>query len=253
MEKSQSNLTTDEHKELYKALINSYNVNKDLFLVYGKAVSLKRGRKDKDKDEDPHVGSDLRTKRQKIRKDVESSNGSKSKELKSTSSSKVTKVKVMKWYDYGYLEEIVVRREDHQLYKFKEASGGPLTGSRKLPEEAQYHQPETFRSNISNETPYTAYNNPQRIIYEDKYHKNRLMRTDELYKFSDGTLTSVRSVLHDIAINLRMDYLLKRIWSILDRKRPRIMIKAIDQLLLEKRLMRSLEKFVGGRDYGEDL
>ncbi|GJR59083.1 hypothetical protein Tco_1501245 [Tanacetum coccineum] len=31
-----------------------------------------------------------------------------------------TKVKVMKWYDYGYLEEIEVRREDHQLYKFKE-------------------------------------------------------------------------------------------------------------------------------------
>ncbi|GKE78166.1 hypothetical protein Tco_1544286, partial [Tanacetum coccineum] len=29
------------------------------------------------------------------------------------------KVKVMKWYDYGYLEEIEVRREDQQLYKFK--------------------------------------------------------------------------------------------------------------------------------------
>ncbi|GKA16961.1 hypothetical protein Tco_0696798 [Tanacetum coccineum] len=32
----------------------------------------------------------------------------------------VTKVKVMKWYDYGYLEKIEVRREDQQLYKFKE-------------------------------------------------------------------------------------------------------------------------------------
>nr|GEY27349.1 hypothetical protein [Tanacetum cinerariifolium] len=32
----------------------------------------------------------------------------------------VTHVKVMKWYDYGYLEEIEVRREDHQLYKFRE-------------------------------------------------------------------------------------------------------------------------------------
>ncbi|GKF93893.1 hypothetical protein Tco_0283593 [Tanacetum coccineum] len=26
----------------------------------------------------------------------------------------------MKWYDYGYLEEIEVRREYHMLYKFKE-------------------------------------------------------------------------------------------------------------------------------------
>ncbi|GJT68904.1 hypothetical protein Tco_1020384 [Tanacetum coccineum] len=32
----------------------------------------------------------------------------------------VTHAKVMKWYDYGYLEEIEVRREDQQLYKFRE-------------------------------------------------------------------------------------------------------------------------------------
>ncbi|GJY52706.1 hypothetical protein Tco_0443553, partial [Tanacetum coccineum] len=71
--------------------------------------------------------------------------------------------------------------------------------------------------------------------------------------FSDGTLTSVRSVLHDIAFNLRMDYLPKRRWSTLDKQRFRIMIKAIDKLQLEKRLMRNLEKFVGGREYREDL
>ncbi|GKD73914.1 hypothetical protein Tco_1332196, partial [Tanacetum coccineum] len=35
-------------------------------------------------------------------------------------SSEVTHVKVMKWYDYGYLEEIEVQREDQQLYKFRE-------------------------------------------------------------------------------------------------------------------------------------
>ncbi|GJV95794.1 hypothetical protein Tco_0696797 [Tanacetum coccineum] len=70
------------------------------------------------------------------------------------------------------------------------------------------------------------------------------MHTDELYKFSEGTLTSVRSVLHDIASNLRMDYLPKRRWSSLDRKRSCIMIKAIDMHLLERRLMRNFEKFV---------
>ncbi|GKB25063.1 hypothetical protein Tco_0864464 [Tanacetum coccineum] len=79
------------------------------------------------------------------------------------------------------------------------------------------------------------------------------MRSDELYKFCDGTLTSVRWVLHDIANNLRMDYLPKRRWSNLDRKRSRIMIKAIDQQLFERRLMRNLEKFVGGREYRNDF
>nr|GEY63951.1 hypothetical protein [Tanacetum cinerariifolium] len=32
----------------------------------------------------------------------------------------VTHVKAMKWYDYGYLEEIISRREDQTLHKFKE-------------------------------------------------------------------------------------------------------------------------------------
>nr|GEW01951.1 hypothetical protein [Tanacetum cinerariifolium] len=60
-----------------------------------------------------------------------------------------------------------------------------------------------------------------------------------------------RSVLHDIASNMRMDYLLGRTWSNLDRQRSRIMIKTIYKLMLERRLMRSLENFVSGRDYEE--
>ncbi|GJW40669.1 hypothetical protein Tco_0066514 [Tanacetum coccineum] len=114
-------------------------------------------------------------------------------------------------------------------------------------------KPQTFKSDISDRTPYTSYNNPQGIIYLDKYKRNRLIRSNELYKFCDDTLTSVQSVLHDIASNLRMDYLPKRRWSKLDRKRSRIMIKAIDQQLFERRLMRNLEKFVGGREYREDF
>nr|GEV87741.1 retrotransposon protein, putative, unclassified [Tanacetum cinerariifolium] len=80
-------------------------------------------------------------------------------------------------------------------------------------------KPWTYRSDISKKTPYMAYSNPQGIIYVDKYTRNWLMCSDELYKFSDGTLTSVRSVLHDIASILRLDYLPKRRWSNLDRQR----------------------------------
>ncbi|GJW31751.1 hypothetical protein Tco_0051783, partial [Tanacetum coccineum] len=112
---------------------------------------------------------------------------------------------------------------------------------------------ETYRSEISNLTPYAAYNNPQGIIYIDKFKRNRFMRSEELYKFCDGTLSSVRTVLHDIANNLRMEYLPNRQWSNLDRKRSRIMIKAIDQQLFERRLMRNLKKFVGGREYGNEF
>ncbi|GJX17007.1 hypothetical protein Tco_0217839 [Tanacetum coccineum] len=190
----------------------------------------------------------------------------------------VTRVKVMKWYDYVYLEEVIVRRDDQKLYKFMEgdfsrvnmhvskdidASLGRVVilkrvedlqlGVESYQKKLNLTKPVTFRSDISKMTLYTAYKNPQGIIYLDKYKRNRLMRSDELYKFCDGTLTSVRNVLHDIANNLRIEYLPKRRWNNLDRKRSHVMIKAIDQQLFERRLMRNLEKFVGGREYGEDF
>ncbi|GKE27649.1 hypothetical protein Tco_1443033 [Tanacetum coccineum] len=113
--------------------------------------------------------------------------------------------------------------------------------------------PQTFKAGISKLTPFTAYNDPPGIIYQDKLKRNWLMRLDELYKFCDGTLTDVRSVLDDIAKNWRMEYLPKRDWSRLDRQRSRIMIKKIDELLFERRLYRNLERFVGGREYGNDF
>nr|GEY64315.1 hypothetical protein [Tanacetum cinerariifolium] len=45
---------------------------------------------------------------------------------------------------------------------------------------------------------------PQGVIYEDKLNIKRLMRSNELYKFDDGTLQSVYDTLHDMATNLRM-------------------------------------------------
>ncbi|GKE40512.1 hypothetical protein Tco_1463917, partial [Tanacetum coccineum] len=157
----------------------------------------------------------------------------------------------VKKYDYGYLDEIIVRREDHKLYKFKEGDV-PRLNLRDI-KDMLLLLPETFRSDITKMTPYTVYNDPQGIIYQDKLQRNKLMRLDELYKLCDGILSFVRRVLHDIASSLEMDYLPKRIWSKLDRKRSRIMIKVIDQQLFERRLMRNLEKFVGWRKYGNDF
>nr|GEY42363.1 copia protein [Tanacetum cinerariifolium] len=94
-----------------------------------------------------------------------------------------------------------------------------------------------------------------RIIQMASLEK-RLVRFDELYKFSNGTLQSVRDILHDMATNLRMEYnkaMPKRRWSHLNKTRSHIMVKEIDHELRERRLMRSLEKFAGGKHYEEDL
>ncbi|GKC73897.1 hypothetical protein Tco_1119780 [Tanacetum coccineum] len=53
------------------------------------------------------------------------------------------------------------------------------------------------------------------------------MRSDELYKFSDRTLTGLRTSLDDITKNIRMEYLPKRRWSTLEKKRANIMIKVV--------------------------
>ncbi|GJV32281.1 hypothetical protein Tco_1392681 [Tanacetum coccineum] len=49
-------------------------------------------------------------------------------------------------------------------------------------------KPDSYRSDLRKMTPYTAYPDIQGIIYQDDMDKNRLMRTDELHKFSEGTL-----------------------------------------------------------------
>nr|GEW72020.1 hypothetical protein [Tanacetum cinerariifolium] len=166
----------------------------------------------------------------------------------------ITELQIMEWYDYKHLDWISVRRDDEQIYKFKEgdfkrlrlqdiedmllllehchqeARGRPSTASVKLPEEAQ---------------PYEAQHN------KDK--KNRLMRIDELHKFSDGTLNDVSNTLDDRIKGIRMQYFPSTIWRKGDKDRAAAMIQAIKKMLKTRRIMRSFEKFVGGRLYEGDL
>ncbi|GKC26514.1 hypothetical protein Tco_1033808, partial [Tanacetum coccineum] len=76
---------------------------------------------------------------------------------------------------------------------------------------------------------------------------------DMLLLFSDGILTRLLTSLDDITKNIHMEYLPKRRWSSLEKKRAYIMIKAINKPLKDRRMMRSLEKFVGRRHYKTDL
>ncbi|GKA18141.1 hypothetical protein Tco_0697978, partial [Tanacetum coccineum] len=55
--------------------------------------------------------------------------------------------------------------------------------------------PDTYISNLRRRDAYTPYSDPRGFIYENKDKKNRLMRIDELHKFSDGTLDDVRTAL----------------------------------------------------------
>ncbi|GJU52238.1 hypothetical protein Tco_1225952 [Tanacetum coccineum] len=93
------------------------------------------------------------------------------------------------------------------------------------------------RLNLRNKTTYTAYSDPKGVIYKDQNIRNRLMRADELHKFNDGTLNDAQTVLHDIAKGIRMEYLPKRKWSGLHKRRVRVMVQDIDKQLYKRRLM----------------
>ncbi|GJW03763.1 hypothetical protein Tco_1562619 [Tanacetum coccineum] len=188
---------------------------------------------------------------------------------------KLTHVSVMRKHGYGYLEEIVVRRADNVLYRFKEGDDiADFTialrmvtrslviqkrvkdlqlGVESYQKNINVTKPDTTRPDLRRRHPYTPYKDPQGFIYVDDIGRNRLMRSDELYKFSDGTLTRLLSSLEDITKNIDMTYLPKRRWSNLEKKRAHFMIKDINKLLKERRMMRSLEKFVRGRLYKTDL
>ncbi|GJY56682.1 hypothetical protein Tco_0455797 [Tanacetum coccineum] len=112
--KSTYEATTSLTEDLYDTLVKSYKLDKDLFESYGKSYSLKRDRKDKDKDEDPPVGSDQGLKRRKTSKDVEPSKGSKSKESKS-SSSKGTKSQSKSSGKSAQAEESVFETADTKM------------------------------------------------------------------------------------------------------------------------------------------
>nr|GEX20845.1 hypothetical protein [Tanacetum cinerariifolium] len=141
----------------------------------------------------------------------------------------VTELKIVEWHNYKHLDWIMVRRDNDKHYKFKEGDfkrlriqdiedmllllvQGKLTNltveelfafNKKL----NLTKPDSYRSDLKRKEAYTAYFNPRGFIYQNKDKKNRLMRIDELHKFSDGTLTDVRTALDDRLKGIQMQYL----------------------------------------------
>nr|GFB20413.1 hypothetical protein [Tanacetum cinerariifolium] len=84
-------------------------------------------------------------------------------------------------------------------------------------------KPDTYRSDLKRKEAYTAYSNTRIFIYHNKDKQNRLMRIDELHKFS------VRTALDDRLKDIRMKYLPQAIWRKSDKERAAAMIQAIDK------------------------
>ncbi|GJZ45620.1 hypothetical protein Tco_0593216 [Tanacetum coccineum] len=171
----------------------------------------------------------------------------------------VISVKVFEKYGYNYLREIILRRADYQEYKISEKDFKNLhpndfedlnhVGDLQL-------RIESYQTKINLERPnwdaadyyfkedYTIVPKPRAVVYRDRNDQRKLMRLNELHKFSDGTLTRVMEKLDHMVKDFHLYEYNKgmetRKWSEDDKT-------AIEKRLQTRRIFRSLESFVGGR------
>ncbi|GJU82925.1 hypothetical protein Tco_1285290 [Tanacetum coccineum] len=98
---------------------------------------------------------------------------------------------------------------------------------------------------------YAIVPKPRAIVYRDINDQRKLIRLNELHKFSDGMLTRVMEKLDHMVKDFHLFEYNKgmetRKWSEDDKRRSKDFITAIEKRLQIRRIFRSLESFVRGR------
>ncbi|GJY81456.1 hypothetical protein Tco_0494207 [Tanacetum coccineum] len=111
-------------------------------------------------------------------------------------------------------------------------------------------RPQTTCDGISYKEPYTTVYEPRGVVYKNKSNQKRLIQAYKLY-----TLKSVCEILnvrlHNFVLGYNAD-IPKRAWTDKDRIQTDDMLMLIDNMFLERRIMWSLECFVGGRTIETD-
>nr|GEU96246.1 hypothetical protein [Tanacetum cinerariifolium] len=136
----------------------------------------------------------------------------------------VRSVSVKKLHGYGYLEEIVVKRADQQVQRrsliLKRRVEDLQLGVESYQKKLNITKPQKSFPEIKFKEPYTPSYDPPGIVYEDVDKQKRVLRADEMYKFSDGKLKFVRDEIHHRVLEFCLDYnkeMPKRKWTAVDR------------------------------------
>nr|GEV61888.1 hypothetical protein [Tanacetum cinerariifolium] len=178
----------------------------------------------------------------------------------------VKSVSVKKLYEYGHLEEIMVKRSDQQLYKFKEGDFVDLhlndiedmllLAIQHKVTKLNITKPQKTFPKIEFKEPYTPSYDPPGIVYEDLNKQIRVLQADEMYKFSNATLKFVRDEIHHRLLEFfYLDYntkMPKRNWTVVYRKRLGLMIELIDKQPQEREIIKNIELLVGARELKMD-
>ncbi|GJW47200.1 hypothetical protein Tco_0078846 [Tanacetum coccineum] len=161
----------------------------------------------------------------------------------------VISVKVFEKYEYNYLREIILRRADYQGRRNRVVR--LQLGIESYQTKINLERPNWDATDYYFKEDYTIVPKPRAVVYRDRNDQRKLMRLNELHKFSDGTLTRVMEKLDHMVKDFHLFEYNKgmetRKWSEDDKRRSKDFITAIEKRLQIRRIYRSLESFVGGR------
>ncbi|GJS38433.1 hypothetical protein Tco_0563476 [Tanacetum coccineum] len=98
---------------------------------------------------------------------------------------------------------------------------------------------------------YTIIDSPCVVVFPISNNERKIMRFNEIYKFSDGTLTNIMEALDyrvkEYKVNRLNPGMNTRFWTDKDVERSKEFIHAIERRLKTRRIFQNLECFVGGR------
>nr|GEX64042.1 retrovirus-related Pol polyprotein from transposon TNT 1-94 [Tanacetum cinerariifolium] len=271
----------DRLRNLYKALVEAYESNKIILDTYEETVTLKRRRDDDaDKDEEPSAGPDRGSKRHKEGNEPESASAPTETTTRSAGRSTVsTQSRVSSLIPNNQGRHVIPFEHfinNNLEYLRGGASSRKYTTSITKTKAADYGHIKWIEDLVPRtmwiEEPigydkYSLWGRRIIAVTELKiveYHSYKHLDwitvrrdDDKIYKFKEGDFKRLRIqdiedmllllVQDDRLKGIRMQYLPKSIRRKSEKDRAAAMIQAIDKGLKIKRIMRSLERFVGGR------
>ncbi|GJR04881.1 hypothetical protein Tco_0527865 [Tanacetum coccineum] len=189
----------------------------------------------------------------------------------------VKSVSVKKLHGYGHLEEIMVKRADRQLYKFKEGDFVDIHLNDVEDMLLLVVQHKLFHLNNSDIFDFIV---ALRMFTRSLIIKRRVedlqLRVESYQKKLNITVpqqtfpeiefkalytpsykppSKVRDELHHRILNFHLGYneeISRRKWTTTDKRRLELMVELIDKQMRERRIIRNLERLVGARELEMD-
>ncbi|GJR28301.1 hypothetical protein Tco_1104533 [Tanacetum coccineum] len=164
----------------------------------------------------------------------------------------VVRIKAYSRYGYDYLSEIVLRRADFQEHTIAERDFKNL-----YPNDFEDLNLLLLQGHLDHlpgyefKHDYTIIESLRVVVFPVDNNDRKIMRFNEIYKFSDGMLTRILEALDyrvkEFKVKRLNPGMNTRFWTEKDVTRSKEFIAAIERRLKTRRIYQNLECFVGGR------